>query len=56
MNICIFMQTGKTFSFKNIKMVMSNESVLVFQYIAMSDSILKTATFQKAIIAGWSTH
>lgn len=56
MNICIFLDSGRTFSFKNIRIIANNESVLVFDYIAMSDSKPKVATFQKAVIAGWSTH
>jgi hypothetical protein len=54
MNLCLFMQTGRTFTFKDVKMVCDNETVLEFDYRAMSDGKTKRGTFQKAIVAGWS--
>ncbi len=52
--ICIFMPTGKTFTFKDIKIECDNESVIAFSYSAMSDGKLKVATFPKATLCGWS--
>ena len=52
--ICIFTNQGKTFTFKNIELLVDNESVLVFSYRAMSDGLEKQATFPKANICGWS--
>ena len=54
MNICIFTQTGRTYSFKDITIVCDNETVISFSYKAMSDGNKKVATFQKNMICGWS--
>jgi hypothetical protein len=55
LNICLFIPTGRTFSFKKVEILTDNETVLVFSYSAMSDGEKKTATFQKNQICGWST-
>ena len=52
--ICIFTTSGKTFTFKGGEIICSNETVLHFTYMAMSDGKVKTATFPKATICGWS--
>ena len=52
--LTIFMQTGRTFTFKEIEILADNESVISFNYSAMSDGLTKTATFSKNIIAGHS--
>lgn len=52
--LCIFTPTGRTYTFRNVALVCDNETVLVFQYDAMSDGKIKTATFTKATICGWS--
>jgi len=52
--VCIFTQTGLTYTFRNVKMVCDNETVLQFEYAAMSDGMAKTATFPKATLCGWS--
>ena len=52
--ICIFTHTGRTYTFKDIMIVCNNESVISFSYTAMSDGKLKTATFPKNTICGWS--
>lgn len=54
MTLCIFLTSGKTFTFKNVHITQDNESVLVFVYTAMSDSKLKEGTFFKANMAGMS--
>ena len=53
-SICIFMETGRTFTFRNATMLCDNETVLVFSYKAMSDGEDKVATFQKSKVVGWS--
>lgn len=54
MNLCIFLQSGRTFTFQNVKIVHNNEGVLEFSYTAMSDGKNKVAVFLKPHIAGWS--
>lgn len=54
MTICIFTPHGKTFTFRNVTLVTDNESVLVFDYVAMSDAARKTHTAIKANIVGYS--
>lgn len=56
MNICIFMLSGKTYSFKNVLLHSDNESVLQFQYKAMFDDKIKIGRFYKSNMAGYSTH
>jgi len=55
-SICIFMESGHTFTFHGCTIRVDNESVLVFSYIAMSDGKPKTATFSKFNIVGFSIH
>jgi len=52
--LCIFTQTGRTYTFRNVEMVWDNETALQFNYSAMSDGKVKTATFPKATLCGWS--
>ena len=52
--LCIFTPTGRTYTFRNVEMVCDNESALQFNYVAMSDDKVKTATFPKATLCGWS--
>ncbi len=52
--IHIFMPTGKTFTFKNVKYYLDSESVITFQYKAMSDGLLKSVTFYKHNVVGTS--
>ncbi len=52
--LCIFLSTGKTFTFKDIKIVSDNETILSFDYSAMSDGLKKRGIFLKSNIAGWS--
>ncbi len=53
-NICVFLPSGKTFSFRDIFIETNNESVLVLTYDAMSDGKRKTFFAQKSAIVGWS--
>jgi hypothetical protein len=52
--LCIFLPTGKTFTFKNIELIFDSESVLVFDYVAMDDGLKKRGIFLKSNISGWS--
>ena len=52
--LCIFTPAGRTYTFKNVEMVCDNETVLQFNYSAMSDGKAKTATFPKLTLCGWS--
>lgn len=52
--ICIFTPQGKTFTFRNARVVTNNESVLTFTYAAMSDGKTKSHTALKANIVGYS--
>lgn len=52
--ICIFLPTGKTFTFRDAWIALDNENVLEIAYTAMSDGRSKRATFQKSAIAGWA--
>jgi len=52
--LCVFTPTGKTYTFKNADIICDNETVLQFNYAAMSDGKVKTATFPKATLCGWS--
>lgn len=52
--ICIFTDSGNTFTFRDIEILHDNESVIQFSYRAMSDGLEKIATFPKANICGWS--
>jgi len=44
-NLCIFLPTGKTFSFKDVDIINNNETMLVFNYTAMSDDKRKLGSF-----------
>ncbi len=50
--LCIFLNTGHTFTFRNVEIITDNETVVVFKYTAMSDGKSKEATFYKQHIAG----
>ena len=53
-SLCVFCPTGRTFTFCNVDVRVNNETVLVFDYRAMSDGKVKTMTVQKSAIIGWS--
>ena len=53
-SICIFLNSGRTFTFRNIVILCDNESMLSFSYVAMSDGGSKRAMFPKRGIAGWT--
>ena len=46
-SICIFLVSGKTFTFKKVSDVVDNENCISFSYKAMSDGKVKKAIFYK---------
>lgn len=50
----IFTQTGHTYTFQDGVVTTDNESVLVFNYTAMSDGRQKRGVFDKRSMAGYS--
>ena len=52
--LCIFTPYGKTFTFRKVEVLCDNETTLQFDYAAMSDGKIKTATFPKSTLCGWS--
>lgn len=52
--LCIFLTSGKTFTFKKVDVREDNETALVFTYLAMSDGFTKQAQFYKQNVAGFS--
>lgn len=50
--LCIFLNSGHTFTFRNVEVIADNETVVVFKYTAMSDGKSKEATFYKQNVAG----
>lgn len=55
-SLCIFLPTGRTFTFKNVTIVHNNETGLRFEYTAMSNGETKEANFLHAQIAGFSVQ
>ena len=52
--LTVFTDGGCTFSFRDVEVVVDNESVIMFDYGAMSDGRSKRATFYKKRIVGVS--
>ena len=52
----IFLNTGRTFTFRNVVNIIENETSLTFNYTAMSDGELKTVIFYRPEIVGHSTY
>ena len=52
--VCVFLTSGKTFTFRDGEILVDNQTIFVFTYNAMSDSLLNTATFYKDSVAGIS--
>jgi hypothetical protein len=50
--ICLFMTTGRTYTFKRVTILSDNETAITFAYSAMSDGKLKHAIFYKTHVAG----
>lgn len=54
-SVCIFMESGRTFTFRNAAIRCDNENALVLAYTAMSDGREKIVTFSKFRIVGFAT-
>lgn len=52
--ICLFLPSGKTFTFRNAQIETDNESVLIILYTAMSDGMKKRIIVQKTMIVGFA--
>lgn len=52
--LCVFLNTGNTFTFRNVAVIHDNEFAIEFSYVAMSDGQLKVARFFKKNVAGIS--
>ena len=52
--LCVFLTSGKTFTFRYVTILSDNEFAIKFAYNAMSDGLEKEATFYKANVAGVS--
>ena len=55
-SICFFLDTGRTYTFRDADMIQDNETVWVIRYRAMSDGNWKEATFYKNRVAGIAKH
>ena len=51
-SICFFLTTGKTFTFRNVDVISDNQTAIQIRYTAMSDNLVKEATFYKEHMAG----
>ena len=52
MNITIFLPTGKTYSFKDVADLYTNETLVTFKYQSQSAPLGRMAVFYVAQIAG----
>lgn len=52
----IFLAAGHTFTFRNVEVVIENETSLTFTYTAMSNGKAKSVTFYRPEIVGHSTY
>ena len=50
--LCVFLNSGHTFTFRDVTVVSDNETAVHFKYAAMSDGKSKEATFYKQNVAG----
>ena len=55
-SICIFTESGRTYTFRNATVTCDNETAITFEYTAMSDGNKKLGTFLKSRIVGWSVQ
>lgn len=54
MHLCVFFESGKTFTFHDVEFLTNNETMIVFTYTAASNGEKKKGTFYKAGMAGFS--
>lgn len=52
--VCLFLPSGKTFTFRNASIETDNENILGILYTAMSDGLRKRITVQKSMIVGFA--
>lgn len=52
--LCIFTPTGHTYTFRDVEVVVDNESMLIAEYTAMSDGRRKRVTVIKSAIVAYS--
>ena len=52
--MCFFLNTGRTYTFRNVEVLSDNETAITIKYTAMSDGLKKEATFYKAHVVGVS--
>lgn len=50
--LCVFLNSGHTFTFRDVTITSDNEKAIRFKYAAMSDGKSKEATFYKQNVAG----
>lgn len=53
-HLCVFLATGRTYTFHGVEIESDNETALTFYYRAMSDGRKKRAEFYKSQLAGVS--
>jgi len=51
-SICFFLNTGKTYTFRDVEVIHDNQTAVKIRYAAMSDGLPKEAVFYKEHIAG----
>ncbi len=51
-SICFFLNTGKTYTFRDVEIIHDNQTAISIKYQAMSDGLPKEATFYKDHVAG----
>lgn len=51
-SLCLFLVSGRTYTFRDVVLEHDNETAVTFQYRAMSDGQYKRATFYKEHVAG----
>lgn len=52
--LCIFLSTGRTYTFRDVTVVVDNETMLVAEYTAMTDGKRKRVTVIKSAIVAYS--
>jgi len=50
--ICFFLNTGKTYTFRDVEVISDNQTAIHIRYKAVSDGFSKEAIFYKEHVAG----
>lgn len=53
-SVCVFLQSGRTFTFRDVSVACDNETFLILEYSSMKAGKSKRALLQKSAIVGWS--